>query len=97
MYDRVGQVRISRTWVLPNTVDRESTLMYLVNETLVNNKNAPLQKVLVDDLQLATDVSGGAFGQVIASENSLTINLRNGVDPDDVLTIVDDVIAEYLV
>ena len=96
MYDRVGQIRISRNWALPNLNDRDATLMYLVNETMVNNKNAPLQKVLVDELQLATDVRGGAFGQVIASENNLTINLRNGVEPDDVLEIVDDVIASYL-
>jgi zinc protease len=96
MYDRVGQVRINRTWALPNLNDRDTTLMYLVNETMVNNKNAPLQKVLVDELQLATDIRGGAFGQVIAGENSLTINLRNGVNPDDVLTIVDEVVADYL-
>jgi len=96
MYDRVGQVRISRTWVLPNTVDRESTLMYLVNETLVANKNAPLQKLLVDDLQLATDVSGGAYGRVISGEYGLTINLRPGVDPVDVTRRVDEVLAEYL-
>lgn len=96
MYDRVGQVRITRTWALPNLNDRDTTLMYLVNETMVNNKNAPLQKVLVDELQLATDVRGGAFGQVIASENNVTINLKNGVRADEVISIVDDLIAAYL-
>ena len=96
LYDRVGQIRISRTWALPNMHDRDTTLMYLVNETLVNNKNAPLQKILVDDLQLATDIRGGAFGQVISSQNNLSINLRNGVDPADVVSVVDEVIAEYL-
>ena len=96
LYDRVGQVRITRTWALPNLNDRDTTLMYLVNETMVNNKNAPLQKVLVDELQLATDVHGGAFGQVIASENNVTINLKNGVRADEVISIVDDLIAAYL-
>ncbi|MED5461821.1 MAG: pitrilysin family protein, partial [Pseudomonadota bacterium] len=96
MYDGVGLVWITRTWALPNLNDRDTTLMYLVNETMVNNKNAPLQKVLVDELQLATDVSGGAFGQVIASENNVTINLKNGVRADEVISIVDDLIAAYL-
>ena len=96
MYDRVGQVRISRTWVLPNLNDRDTTLMYLVNETMVNNKNAPIQKVLVDELQLATNVRGGAYGQVISGENNLTINLRNGVEPDRVIGIVDELITNYL-
>ena len=96
MYDRVGQVRVSRTWALPNQNDRDTTLMYLVNETMVNNKNAPLQRALVDELQLATDVYGGAYGQVIAGENVLTINLRNGVEADEVMPIVDELIATYL-
>ena len=52
MYDRVGQTRISRVWALPGLNDRDTTLMYLVNESLAGNKNSPLQKTLVDDLQL---------------------------------------------
>jgi zinc protease len=96
MYDRVGQVRVSRNWVLPNNNDRDTTLMYLVNETLVANKNAPLQKLLVDDLQLATDIRGGAYGRVISGEYNITINLRPGVDPAQVTAIMDEVIAEYL-
>jgi zinc protease len=96
LYDRVGQVRIVRTWALPNMNDRDTTIMYLVNETLVGNKNAPLQKLLVEDLQLATDVRGSAYGRVISGEYSLTINLRPGVDPAEVMRLVDEVVAEYL-
>ena len=96
MYDRVGQTRLSRTWVLPNQNHRDTTIMYLVNETLVGNKNAPLQKLLVDDLQLATDVRGGAYGRIISGEYNLTINLRPEADPDEVMRIVDEVIAGYL-
>ncbi|MDH3988430.1 MAG: insulinase family protein, partial [Gammaproteobacteria bacterium] len=96
IYDRVGQTRISRNWVLPNMNDRDTTIMYLVNETLVGNKNAPLQKILVDDLQLATDVRGGAHGRAISGEYGLTINLRPGVDPEQVIAIVDEVVADYL-
>jgi len=96
MYDRVGQVRISRTWVLPNLNSRDSNIMYLVNETLVGNKNSPLQKLLVDDLQLATDIRGNAYGRVISGEYGLTINLRPGVSQEQVTEVVDEVIAEYL-
>ena len=96
MYDRVGQVRISRTWPLPSQEDRDTTLMYLVDETLVSNKNAPLQKRLVDELQLATDIRGGAYGRVISGEYGLTINLRPGVAPEQVRLVVDEVLAQYL-
>ncbi|MDA0681566.1 MAG: pitrilysin family protein [Proteobacteria bacterium] len=96
MYDRVGQTRITRVWPLPNGNNRDTTLMYLVDETLVGNKNSPLQKALVDDLQLATAVRGGAYGRVISGEYSLTINLRPGVAPEQVIAVVDKVLGDYL-
>jgi zinc protease len=96
MYDRVGQTRVVRTWVLPNQGDYDTNLMYLVNETLVGNKNSPLQKLLVDDLQLATDVRGGAYGRTISGEYTLTANLRPGVEPEQVIDVIDKVVAEYL-
>ena len=96
MYDRVGQTRISRVWALPGLNDRDSTLMYLVNESLAGNKNSPLRKTLVDELQLATALSGSAYSRVMSGEYSLTIDLKPGVAPDDVMPIVDRIIGEYL-
>ena len=96
MYDRVGQTRITRVWALPGLNDRDTTLMYLVNESLVGNKNSPLQKTLVDDLQLATSVRGSAYGRVLSGEYTLTIDLKPGVTYEDVMPIVDRIIAEYL-
>jgi zinc protease len=96
MYDRVGQTRITRVWALPGLNDRDTTLMYLVNESLVGNKNSPLQRTLVDDLQLATSVYGSAYGRVLSGEYSLTIDLRPGVTPEEVLPLVDRIIADYL-
>jgi len=96
MYDRVGQTRISRVWALPGLNSKDTTLMYLVNQTLAANKNSPLRRKLVDELQLATQVSGRASGQVLSGEYGLTLDLREGVTPEQVMPIVDDVIAEYL-
>jgi zinc protease len=96
MYDKVGQTRISRTWVLPGMNDRDTSLMYLVNETLVGNKNSPLYSRLVDDLQIATSVSGHANGRLLNGEYNLTIDVKPGVDPAMVLDVVDEVLAEYL-
>ncbi|NIS90698.1 MAG: insulinase family protein [Woeseiaceae bacterium] len=96
MYDKVGQSRVSRTWVLPGMNDRDTTLMYLVNETLVGNKNSPLYSRLVDELQIATSVTGYAHGRVLSGEYSLTIDVKPGVDPQQVLDVVDQVLADYL-
>ncbi len=96
MYDRVGQTRIARVWALPGLNDKDSTLMYLVNDSLVANKNSPLRKTLVDDLKLATAVSGSAYSRVVSGEYTLTINLRPGVTADQVMPVVDRIMAEYL-
>ncbi len=96
MYDKVGQTRVSRTWVLPGMNNRDTALMYLVNETLVGNKNSPLYSRLVDDLQIATSVSGYANGRLLSGEYNLTIDVKPGIDPAMVLGVVDEVLAEYL-
>lgn len=96
MYDRVGVTRIARVWALPGLNDKDASLMYLVNDSLAGNKNSPLRKKLVDELQLATTVYGRADGQVMSGEYSLTIDLKPGVTPEQVLSVVDETIAEYL-
>ena len=96
MYDRVGQTRITRVWALPGLNDQDSLLMYLVNDSLANNKNSPFQRKLVDELQLATRVSGSAYGRVLSGEYSLTIDLRPDSSPEEVVAVVDETIAEYL-
>ncbi len=96
MYDRVGQTRITRVWALPGLNDKDTSLMYLVNDSLAGNKNSPLQRKLVDELQLATRVTGSAYGRLLSGEYSLTIDLRPNVSPDEVLAVVDDTIDEYL-
>ncbi len=96
MYDRVGQTRISRVWALPGLNDKDTSLMYLVNDSLVANKNSPLRKKLVDELQLATSIQGSAYGRVMSGEYNLTVDLRPGVAPEVVMAVVDEVIAAYL-
>ncbi|MCH7537762.1 MAG: insulinase family protein [Proteobacteria bacterium] len=96
MYDKVGQIRISRTWALPGLNDKDTTVMYLVNDSLLGNKNSPLHKKLVDELQLATRVSGSAYGRVMSGEYNITIDLREGVTPEQVLPILDATIVDYL-
>lgn len=97
MFDNVGQTRISRVWALPGRNDKDMSLMYLINESLVGNKNSPLRKKLVDELQLATSIRGSAHGRVMSGEYNLTIDLRPGVTPDEAMRVVDEVLAEYLV
>ncbi len=95
-YDRVAQTRLVRAWVAPDVNDPDASLFYLMNQTLAGNKNAPLYKKLVDDLKLATSVSGGAMSQVLSGLYILSIDLAPGADPEQVWNLVDETIAEYV-
>jgi zinc protease len=95
-YDRVGQIRLVRAWVSPDTNDPDASLFYLMNQTLVGNKNAPLYKKLVDELKLATNVRASAMAQVLSGMYIMIIDLVPGVDPEQVWSIVDETIAEYI-
>lgn len=94
--DNVPQARISRNWVLPPIGQKETTLMSLVAKTLVSNKNAPLRKRLVDDLQWATDVRANAYGQDLSSSFNITVHVKTGVDAKDVERVIDEEIAKYI-
>ncbi|MEJ2127627.1 MAG: pitrilysin family protein [Woeseiaceae bacterium] len=96
MQDNVGQVRITRTWAIPGRNHKDTELMHLVNETLVGNKNSPLYNRLVDDLQIATSVSGSVVPRVVSGEYRLTVDVKPGIDPAEVLAVVDEVLAAYL-
>jgi zinc protease len=96
MYDEVGQIRIARVWPMPGINDRDAALMYLTSETLAGNKNAPLQRLLVDELELATSVFAAPVAKMLNGEYHLYLDLKPGVEPEVVLPVLDRVLAEYL-
>lgn len=94
--ENVSQARISRNWVLPPIGQKDTTLMSLVANTFVSNKNAPLRKRLVDELQLATDVRANAYPQDLSSSFNITVHVKSGVDAKEVEKVIDEEIAKYL-
>ena len=96
MHDRVGQTRISRTWAMPGLNHKDTSLSYLLSDSLAGNKNSPLRKTLVDELRLATAVRARGYGRVISGEFNIEIDLRPGVTPDQVLPVLDELLADYI-
>jgi zinc protease len=47
-------------------------------------------------LQLATSVNARSYGRVMSGEFSIEVNLRPGVLPEQVMSVVDEVLAEYI-
>ena len=81
MQDRVPQHRIYRAWPLPPGGEREVHAMELFASVLSGSESAPLDRRLVFDTQLATNV--GAFVDVseLTSNFIVTVDVKPGADP----------------
>lgn len=96
LYLHAPQPVVMRHWVLPRSVDKDTTLMSLVGASLANNDNSPLKKRLIDELKLATSVRARVMPGIVSSEFYLEVEVIDGVDPEEVRRAIDDTLAQYL-
>ncbi len=62
----------------------------LLSDVLSSGKSSRLYKRLVYDLQIAQDVSANQSSALLASTFEITVTVRKGKDPAEVLKIVDE-------
>ncbi|OFI34290.1 hypothetical protein BFC17_21785 [Alteromonas lipolytica] len=95
IYDKVPYISLKRTWPLPNNSSKDTVLMKLVSRTLAGHKNAPLNRVLVDEKQLASGVSAYVDAYDINSTFSLDIALKPSADLNEVIRLTDELMQSY--
>ena len=96
MQDRVPQARIYRVYHAPAWKDAELQHLSLFADVLAGSKSARLNRRLVYEKELATDVSAGASGGELAGRFTLVATVKNGVNPADVEREMDAVVGELL-
>lgn len=96
MYDRVPQVRIQRGWNLPGLTQRDTAEMSVVAGILGSGKNSRLYKKLVFEEQVATSVYVSVTPWELTSPFEIEIDVKNGVDPERVTDMLDDVLEDFL-
>ncbi|MBD8527911.1 M16 family metallopeptidase [Pseudomarimonas arenosa] len=96
MQDRVPQTRFYKVWHLPPAATRGSHAMELFADWLSGSEAAPLDRKLVFDTQLATDVGAFVWGKQLTSTFIVTASLRPGADPEALEKELDKVVAEAL-
>ncbi|MCH1925073.1 insulinase family protein [Shewanella sp. C32] len=94
-YDQVATVNFSRTWPLPNSEARDTSLMEVVAATLAGSKDSPLNRVLIDELQLALGVSANVTSNEVSSTFSISAALKPGVSVEDVDAHIQKILADY--
>lgn len=95
-HDQVAQVRIIRTWVVPQLGTDDAILLDLATTVLGGGKTSRLYQRLVYQDKLADDVSLGISPFALAGQVQLTVAVTNGVDPAKVEAAIADVWKTFL-
>jgi zinc protease len=96
MEDQAPQARISRVYHAPTWKDAETQHLRLFADVLAGSKSSHLDRRLIYEKKLATDVSASAFGAELAGRFTITATVRTGVNPADVEREIDAVVNELL-
>ena len=96
MQDRVPQARIYRVYHAPTWKEQELQQLDLFADVLAGSKSARLNRRLVYEKELATDVSASLDEGELASAFYITATVKPGVDPATVEREMDAVIGEAL-
>ena len=96
MEDRVPQTRIYRVYRAPAWKNRDLQYLDLFGSVLSGSKSARLDRRLVYEKELATDVSAGVWEKEISSDFIVTASVKKGVDPAVVEKEIDAIIGDLL-
>ncbi|HBF50908.1 MAG TPA: peptidase M16 [Massilia sp.] len=96
MEDHVPQVRVYRSWHAAAWKDADTARLSLLSGVLAGSKSARLDKRLVYDKGLATNVSAYLNDAELGGTFNLVVTVKPGVDPLLVEREVDAIVAELL-
>jgi len=90
----VELARVIVTWPTPPQYQPGDGELDLVAEVLSSGKTSRLYKRLVYDLQIAQDVSAYQSSSQLSSQFEVSVTLKKGKDPTEVLRLVDEELAK---
>lgn len=88
--------RIARSWAVAPRVTEDASYLQLAASVMGQGKNSRLYQALVYQNQLASDVSVGFWPFELASVFEITVDLKEGTDPDLVDEIISAEMATFL-
>ncbi len=96
MQDRVPQTRIYRVYHAPAWRDKQLQYMNLLSEVLSGSKSARLDRALVYEKELLTDVGAFVWDRELASSFIVQGTVKPGVDPAVAEKEIDAIIADVI-
>ncbi|HEY0371424.1 MAG TPA: pitrilysin family protein, partial [Thermoanaerobaculia bacterium] len=96
MADRVPQTRVYRVWHAPSWNDPRVQPLKLVGEVLSGSKSARLDRKLVYEKELVTNVSTLVDDSEIAGAFAIIAMVKPGVDPKVVEKEIDAIVSDFI-
>ena len=96
MEDRVPQARIYRVYHAPTWKDAEFQHLSLFADVLAGSKSARLDRRLVYEKELVTDIGASANDGELGGLFIISATVKNGVNPTDAEREIDQVVNELL-
>jgi zinc protease len=94
--DRVPQARIYRAWAVPGRTTRDSLMLDLATQVLGGSRSSRLDKALVHEKKLATQVSAYVQEHELAGMLQIEVTAADGVSLADLEKALDAEIAALL-
>ncbi len=94
--DRVAQPRLYRAWNIPQFGSTELVHLQLLGRILGGSASSRLDRRLVHEEPLADRVSAFAMGMQLAGIAMVSVDIKAGVDPEQVEAIVNEELERLL-
>ena len=88
--------RIARSWAVAPRVSEDASYLQLAASVLGQGKNSRLYQALVYQNQLASDVTVGFWPFELTSIFEISVDLKEGTDPDEVDQIINNELEKFL-
>ena len=97
LHDGVATPRLSRTWAVPGRDGgAQNADLDVALAILASGPTSRLAQALVRDERLAVSVGGGTSPETMGGIASLSVDAAPGVDPAQIETRLDQLLAEFL-
>lgn len=96
MQDRVPQARVYRLYHAPTWKEKETQHLNLFADVLSGSKSSRLDRRLIYEKELATDVSASMAERELAGFFLITATVKPGVNPSEVEREIDSIVSETL-
>ncbi len=96
MKDSVAAVQVSKYWPVPGMLDKQLVALDVGGSVLGGLASSRLDKILVRDEKIATNVSAGLYAFQRVGIFALNATVKPGVDPALVQKRLDEVLADFI-